>query len=63
MRKCPAFQHYEERKHVKSFFHENFWEVSVQTTACETRIGQPENFQLFQIRLELELLKSQKLGN
>ena len=34
MSKCPPFRQYEPRKHVKSFFHEKFWEASVQTTAC-----------------------------
>ena len=34
MPKCPPFRHYEQRKQVKSFFHEKLREVSVQTTAC-----------------------------
>ena len=34
MPKCPLFWHYEQWKYVKSFFHEKFWEDSVQTAAC-----------------------------
>ena len=33
MPKCPPFRHYEQRKHVKSFFYEKLWEFSVQATA------------------------------
>ena len=35
MPKCPPFRHYKQRKHVKSFFDEKFWDVTEQTTACE----------------------------
>ena len=30
MAKCPSFRHYEQRKHVKSFFHQKIWKVSGQ---------------------------------
>ena len=36
MAKRPPFRHYEPRYHVKSFSHEKFWEVSVQTTGLRT---------------------------
>ena len=34
MPKCPPFRHYKQWKDVESFFHENFWAASIQTTAC-----------------------------
>ena len=34
MPKCPPFWHYKQLKHVKSFFHEKFWEVTERSTAC-----------------------------
>ena len=34
--KCPPFRHYEQRKDVKSFSHEKFCEVLVQTTGLRT---------------------------